>query len=92
MYADDIVLMSQSQDGIIKQIKIVQNFCSENGLNINYDKTKIMIANSNQKYKHLKLVTERTNHEIEIVNNYKYLGMWINEKGSNKIRARTWKK
>ena len=84
IYADDIVLMSQSQTGIIKQIKIVQNFCSENGLNINYEKTKIIIANSKHKYKHLKLVTERTNYEIEIVNNYKYLGMWINEKGSNK--------
>lgn len=84
IYADDILLMSQSQEGIIKQIKIVQNFCLENGLKINYEKTKIMIANSKTKYKYVEIVAKNTNHQIEIVDNYKYLGMWINEKNSNK--------
>ena len=41
IYADD--LMSQSEKGIIKQINVMQNYCIENGLKINFDKTKIMI-------------------------------------------------
>ena len=84
IYADDIVLMSQSQEGIIRQIKIVQDFCSGNGLKINYKKTKVMIGNSKPKYKCLEIVTNDNSQEIEIVNNYKYLGMWLNYKNSNK--------
>ena len=43
IYADDLLLMSQSEKGIIKQINVMQNYCIENGLKINFDKTKIMI-------------------------------------------------
>ena len=35
LYADDILLMSQSQEGIIEQIKMIHDFCIENGMKIN---------------------------------------------------------
>ena len=36
-YADDILLLSETQEGLIEQIKIIHKFCTENGLTINYD-------------------------------------------------------
>ena len=87
VYADDILLMSESQKGIIKQIKLLQKFCLENGLKINYNKTKIMISSPGTnkcKYKHLNISSIDANHTIEIVDDYKYLGMWINTCKTNK--------
>jgi exonuclease III len=81
VYADDILLMSQSQRGLIKQIKILQTYCTENGLEINYKKTKILIANNDSKdnkYGYVNISSKDSNCNIEIVDEYKYLGMWIN--------------
>jgi len=86
-YADDILLLSQSKEGLVKQIKLLQTFCIENGLKINYDKSKIMmrINKNEKKYSHLKVAMKNLPCSIEIVNDYKYLGMWINTQRSNKI-------
>ena len=40
---------------IIKQIKLVQSYCHENALTINYDKTKIMVRNVKSKFSNLKI-------------------------------------
>ena len=82
-YADDILLFSQSQKGLIKAIKTVQTFCLENGLKINYDKTKIIIENTQTKYSRLKMMLSDSNYDIEVVDNYKYLGMIINTRNIN---------
>ena len=83
-YADDILLMSQSQKGIIKQIEILQQFCIDNGLKINYEKTKIMIRNVGVKYSQLMISSNKENHAIEVIDSYKYLGMLISTKNTNK--------
>lgn len=77
IYADDIVLLSESQEGIIKQINITAKFCEENGLDMNYKKTKLMINNERKKYKQLKLRYPNQIITIDIVEEYKYLGIWI---------------
>ena len=77
IYADDLLLMSQSKEGIIKQLQIVQRFCQDNGLTINYNKTKIMVKDVNAKYSHLKIGSLNNTRTIEIVNEYKYLGFVI---------------
>jgi len=78
VYADDIVLFSESQQGLIKQIKHMKTFCNENGLTINYNKTKIMIHNEKENFKELMLKNDDdTTTSIEIVEEYKYLGIWI---------------
>ena len=83
IYADDLLLMSQSKEGIIKQIRIVENYCTQNGLQINYDKTKIMIKNINTNYTHLEIRIHNVTRTIEIVKEYKYLGVMIS-KNNNK--------
>ena len=77
IYADDILLLSQSQHGMIKQIKIIQDYCCDNALKINYNKTKIMIRNPKSKYSSLTISTKDEIKTIEVVNEYKYLGMWF---------------
>ena len=77
IYADDIVLISQSKEGLTQQIKIVQNYCKANGLMINYEKTKIMIFNEKRSYEKLKFKFEDSFTSIDVVNEYKYLGIVI---------------
>lgn len=87
IYADDIVLMSESKKGIIKQIDLMQNYCENNNLKINYDKTKIMILNEPQKYDQLRLNIKVCKIEIQVVEEYKYLGVWIAKTDRKQIEA-----
>ena len=77
IYADDILLMSNDEDGLMKQIKIVHKFCSDNGLEINYDKTKVMIQNVKYDDDYIRINYDNEIKHIEIVKEYKYLGFWI---------------
>ena len=68
----------------MKQIKILQTFCPENGLRMRYDSTEDMIGNIGIKYDHMKIPDSQSSYTAEIVDEYKYLGMWINTKKLNK--------
>ena len=45
VWADDIVLLSETDKGLKVLLKILEDFCDENKLTINSDKTKCMIFN-----------------------------------------------
>ena len=77
IYADDILLMSNDKDGLMKQINLVQKFCNLNGLEINYDKTKVMIQNARHDYDYINIDFDDDVKQIEVVKEYKYLGFWI---------------
>ena len=42
-YADDIVLISESPEGLQRHLKA---FCTNKGVSINMDKTKVMVFNT----------------------------------------------
>ncbi len=44
-WADDIVLFSESEEGMHKMLKTLEKYCKENELTLNTDKTKCMIFN-----------------------------------------------
>ena len=46
LYADDIVLMTRCPSDLDKQLRILKLFCSNMGMIVNTDKTKIMIIKS----------------------------------------------
>jgi hypothetical protein len=77
LYVDDIVLMAQSPYDPSKQLITLKDFCSSMGMNVNIDKTKVMIIKS-------KRITYDTfvydNNSLEEVPSYKYLGMDIHHK------------
>ena len=42
MYADDLVLLSQTEDGLQRGINALHSFCTENNLTVNTSKSKLM--------------------------------------------------
>lgn len=72
MYADDLVILSETPTGIQKAINHLSNYCKTWKLEINTAKTKILCCNplsSTQK------TIKYDNHIIEYVPQYTYLGI-----------------
>ena len=46
LYADDIVLISKSPEGMQRQLDALHNFTKDSGLSVNLGKTKIMVFNT----------------------------------------------
>jgi hypothetical protein len=77
LYADDIVLMARSPHDLENQLRILNDFFFNMGMNVNTDKTKVMIIKSNK----ISYDTFRyDNNDLEEVNSYKYLGIDIHHK------------
>jgi hypothetical protein len=77
LYADDIFLMVRIPHYLGKQLRILKDFCSNTGMTVNTDKTKVMIVKSN-KMNYDTFVYD--NNNLEEVNSYKYLGINIHHK------------
>ena len=81
MWADDIVIMSESKEGLQQCIYNLQNYCIEWKLDINLKKTKVMIFNKvGCKIKSVLLYLN--NKQIENVIQYTYLGFTIAASGT----------
>lgn len=82
-WADDLILLSLSSEGLQKCLNDLQAYCKKWGLSINIDKTKIMIMSSSKQNPNLfKLYIQ--NEILEVVDSYKYLGIIINYNGNHK--------
>ena len=46
LYADDIVLIAESPDGMQKQLDALHRFVEDSGLSVNLGKTKVMVFNT----------------------------------------------
>ena len=80
LYADDLVLISQSEKGLQQAVTSLEKYCETWGLAINPDKTKIVVFNkkdilidTNVKFGKLK---------IQSVESYKYLGILFAKNGN----------
>ena len=83
LWADDLLIMSRSAQGLQNAIKKTHDFYSSIGLHINESKTKVMIFNGQGR----KLAT--ANHifyigtsVIEVVDTYQYLGIKLKPSGA----------
>ena len=75
MYADDLILLSESKEGLQKQIDKLENYCAKWRLQINSKKTKVMIFNRGNKM--IKTTFHSKNAILENVKTFKYLGFSI---------------
>ena len=80
MFADDLLLLSTSANGLQNNINILTEYCEKWKLKINIKKTKIMTFSKsgnidNNKYKLME-------NDIEHVKEYKYLGFVFTSNGS----------
>ena len=81
LYADDLVLMSSSEAGLISCLAKLENFCNIWQLDVNIKKSKIVIFNpSGRKLKGHKFFYQ--GKVLEIVQSYCYLGIDISCSGS----------
>ena len=81
MFADDLVLMSQSAIGLQNCLTNLQMYCDKWGLAVNTDKTKVIIFNRGG-HKISKFVFRINDIEIDIVQNYCYLGINFSASGN----------
>ena len=80
LYADDLILMSESKDGLQNCLNNLNEYCENWKLTINFSKTKIIVFRPSGRIPNCKFYVGK--HEIEIVLNYKYLGITISSNGS----------
>ncbi|MCG8431127.1 MAG: hypothetical protein MJA29_08130, partial [Candidatus Omnitrophica bacterium] len=79
LYADDIVLLSETAEGLQNCLNGLQKFCSSWGLSVNLKKTKILVFNKVGKKEKTSFLFK--NMTIENVTKYKYLGVIFQASG-----------
>ena len=83
LYADDMVLLSESEDGLQRCMDKMAMYCREWDLTINYSKTKMMIFDKRgRKDQQSNLLYN--SYKIEQVQSYKYLGYIFSANGNFK--------
>ena len=80
LYADDTILMSESNEDLQLMLNEFCDYCKQWKLKVNVQKTKVMVFSKGRLSKNLKFYIE--DYEIEIVNEYKYLGIIFSKSGS----------
>ena len=78
MYADDLILLSDTQEGLQRQIDKLSLYCDKWKLDVNIKKTKIMIFNRGNKI--IKRDLKYKDVVLENVKQFKYLGFSISAK------------
>ena len=85
LWADDLLLVSRSANGLQNCIDKMYNFYSELGLEINIKKTKIIIFNKRGISFENKFNFNLNRAKLEITNQYQYLGIKLRPSGSLKL-------
>ena len=81
LYADDIIIFSDSSEGLQAGFDFLHDYCSRWKLKVNVDKTKVMIFRKGGTIaKSLKFYYE--GNEIDIVSSFSYLGIVFTPGGS----------
>lgn len=77
LYADDIVLLAESPEDLQTMIDSLYDYSVTWGLQVNLEKSKVMIFRQHTRLPS-NLAFKYGNTDIEIVNDYKYLGVRLN--------------
>ena len=76
LYADDTIIMAESEQDLQTALDAVFSFCKLWYLELNISKTKVIIFSRGQVRKHIKFALDGT--EMEVVDQYTYLGVKFN--------------
>ena len=91
MYADDLILMSETENGLQSCLDKLKQYTLKWNLNINIKKTQVIIF-QNGGYKGRLPVFKFGPHNLKIVKEYKYLGSIISNTGNFRINEVNLKK
>ena len=95
MYADDLVIMSLTENGLQDKLNKLNAYCINWNLNINVKKTQVMaMSSSGMEVPNVNMKIGNAN--LDWVHTYKYLGVLINSNGdflasSENLCVRGWK-
>ena len=70
LWADDLILVTESAKGLQKQLDGLFNFCSDNMMIVNETKTKVMVYGSASR----DVVVKFNDKVLNVADQYKYLG------------------
>ena len=79
LWADDLVTISESKEGLTEMLHDLSDFSNKNGLKINVEKTKCMVFNKTGR--HIRCNIKINNMIITSVREYKYLGFLVTPSG-----------
>ncbi len=80
MYADDLLVMSDSVEKLQLLLNIIENYCKKYEIKINANKSQYIRIGPKNKNKRTHKKLKLNGDEISEVNKIKYLGVWINSK------------
>ena len=78
-WADDILILSKSEEGLTKKLKVLEEYTNGNFLEVNTDKTKVMIFNKTGKIMRRNFYINGV--KLKNVRLYKYLGFLLTPSG-----------
>jgi hypothetical protein len=81
LYADDLVLLSESANGMQNAINKLQSYCDRWGLTVNAQKTNILVINSQKKVQINPIIDGKS---INCVDEVSYLGVTIDKNANFK--------
>ncbi len=84
LYADDLVILSTTAEGLQTSLNKLETFCNKWKLNINRDKSKVMKFSKGGTRKRPNPTFRVGEEPIEITKKYTYLGVEISDNGSFK--------
>ena len=87
LYADDLILLSESEKGLQSCLDNLNSYCNRWKLKMNISKTKVIVFNSKGKRKADNLKFYIENKKQEVVGKYKYLGVIVSYNGNLKFAA-----
>ena len=79
IWADDILLLSQSKEGLSQILDLLSNYCERNKLTLNKEKTKCMVFNKTGRV--IRKPFYYRGALLETVKSYKYLGFTVTPSG-----------
>ena len=86
LFADDIVLLSKSKEGLQLLLNKLSDFAAQNSMDVNIEKTKWMKVGSKRILKRENQRSEESpkyrNETVERVRSFKYLGLHFDEQAS----------
>ncbi|MCO5559545.1 hypothetical protein L7F22_013146 [Adiantum nelumboides] len=72
LYADDIILVSKSQEGLQRHLQTLDDFCTQRGLTVNLGKTKVLTFHKSKQIRSRAIFT-LAEGRVEFVDSYVYL-------------------
>ena len=84
LYADDVVVMSESVDELKSLLDVVDGYGKDFGVKFSSEKSRVMIVNRSEDESNA--VWRIEENEPNQVLEYKYLGMWMSPNGCKKAK------